>query len=906
MRIFHILVATLLFIVFFLPQESRAQNSRKLLVVAGQVVDKHKKPIEFATVRIEEPSNITYTDTAGKFSFSFYQSQPSAIKLIISFVGKKEIERTVVPALLSQPLSFQMSDFSLTLDEVQVTGVRRGENSNSSLLFNREAIEQTQAFSLADILNNLPGKTTIAPNLQSPQQITLRSEAGGAHALNNALGTAIIMDGVRVSNDANMQNTNVGKNGMAGSIISGKYGTSDVAFGGIDLREIPADNIESVEVVSGVASAQYGELTDGAVIINRQAGKTDYQLNTRVNGASINLALSKGFALSKKAGALNVSLNYLNSNNDPSDNLKSYSRISMELMWTNFIAKGIKHTLSVGYNTRLDNTKADPDEGAERSMFAKSRNLRVSERVSMQFNKKWINSVRLSFSYSRGYQETYSQWWLNGPVRPIADKDTTGIYEGYYIPGTYYAIEHIKGIPVNMSANLGFTSNLNTGSILHAISWGASFSQAANYGEGTIADPYRPRWPNSGSKNDRPYSYKTIPDLPSYGFFLEDHFKVPFLGRNLYMNAGARYDLQNGWGSIQPRINARYKLNNQWELNMAYGISTKTPTMAHRYPGPTFYDVLLLNEYTGDARTSLVLVYTEKYIPDNSKLKPSVSNQLEGGIRFNGSFISSSLFAYYKNNKNGFTGVGNYRPFILPVYKSVSAGPGQKPSYYATGETQLKASLFETHIENSLSSKNYGAEWFISTKKIRTIQTSFDLNTSFTYSDFINNAPAIIPAGESYIALKKKAWYGIYPPLRNKNLAAMSKINSVTHISKLGFVVNLSADIFWLQRLIAVGRYQYPYAYLDQNLTYYAIKNFDPANTDYGHLVLSTEKDSEANIPFVYANLSIRVSKEIKKSIRFSVNAYNVLNIQPKYSNATSTVTYNNPLSVGAEFSIKF
>jgi hypothetical protein len=37
MRIFHILVATLLFIVFFLPQESRAQNSRKLLVVAGQV-----------------------------------------------------------------------------------------------------------------------------------------------------------------------------------------------------------------------------------------------------------------------------------------------------------------------------------------------------------------------------------------------------------------------------------------------------------------------------------------------------------------------------------------------------------------------------------------------------------------------------------------------------------------------------------------------------------------------------------------------------------------------------------------------------------------------------------------------------------------------------------------------------
>src|SRR5690606_22461550 len=156
---------------------------------------------------------------------------------------------------------------------------------------------------------------TEAPVINNPQTITLRNGLPNPGAspdeqlydLNNSLGVAIIMDGVRQSNDANMQSRNLSANGLMGSIIksNGNFGAFDVPYQGLDLREIPVESIESIEVIQGVPSAKYGELTDGAIIIERQAGNTPYQFTTNVNAASVSSSLSKGFALGNKWGALN-------------------------------------------------------------------------------------------------------------------------------------------------------------------------------------------------------------------------------------------------------------------------------------------------------------------------------------------------------------------------------------------------------------------------------------------------------------------------------------------------------------------------------------------------------------------------------------------------------------------------
>jgi len=184
--------------------------------VRGRVVDANLKPVEFATVLLQNLNRSTFTDSAGYFFFRLARQYASPeINLKIAVIGKKTIEKTVQ---VSDAVSvFILEDESLTLAEVEINQVRKKQQSNSSIVFDRPALDQIQAFSLADVLNNLPGKKTLAPNLQSPQTITLRTEATGLQAMNNSFGTAIIVDDIQLSNNANMQNRSVGKFGVSGS-----------------------------------------------------------------------------------------------------------------------------------------------------------------------------------------------------------------------------------------------------------------------------------------------------------------------------------------------------------------------------------------------------------------------------------------------------------------------------------------------------------------------------------------------------------------------------------------------------------------------------------------------------------------------------------------------------------------
>ncbi|RZM12513.1 MAG: TonB-dependent receptor, partial [Pedobacter sp.] len=489
------------------------------VVFRGRVFDEQQKGIAYATVSLKNIDAITFTDSIGNFTFKVAKNLTlPAYDLRIAVVGKRTIETNISARTLLEGAIFNMSDLSLTLNEIEINQVRKAQNSNSSIIFDRQALEQVQAFSLGDVLNNLPGKKYAPPTLQNPQNITLRSESSGLQAMNNAFGVAIIVDDIQLSNNANMQNRSVGKFGVSGSGISSvKYGGFDVAFSGLDIRDIPVDNIESVEVISGVASAKYGDLTSGAVIVNRQAGKTPYQFSTRINGASTNLSLSKGYVLDKKWGAINYGLNYLKSNADPGDRTKIYERVSANLMWTSYLMKNFKNTLSLDLATRIDDTRLDPDDDLDTRTFAKSRNLSISNRSSLTLESAIAKRLDFSISYSNAYSESYDQRFFNGAVKGIADKDTDNeIYEGYYIPGTYLAVQHVKGNPVNVNGNLGLSNELYTGKVLHKLSIGANLYYSQNHGQGVIVDPTKPRWANTSFQNDRPYSYESLPDLVNY------------------------------------------------------------------------------------------------------------------------------------------------------------------------------------------------------------------------------------------------------------------------------------------------------------------------------------------------------------------------------------------------------
>ena len=139
-----------------------------------------------------------------------------------------------------------------------------------------------QASSLSDIMQLLPGATVSKPDLTSVSTLSLR---GGA-----SLGTAVIMDGAPISNNSNMQMMTT----SIGGAVPATRGTSPQT--GIDLRTITTDNIESVEVITGVPSVEYGDLTGGAVIVNTKAGQMCIRDRAKFGQPEVGLGITPGFS----------------------------------------------------------------------------------------------------------------------------------------------------------------------------------------------------------------------------------------------------------------------------------------------------------------------------------------------------------------------------------------------------------------------------------------------------------------------------------------------------------------------------------------------------------------------------------------------------------------------------------
>lgn len=899
-----------LILVLFAVTGSSAVLFAQQALLQGTVSDQKGQPLQLANVYVDELGITVATDYRGEFSISL----PITIRTIhlkVTMVGNISQHLAIPFKDVNKPLAIRMIPLSYTLEEVSVNPLLEStKNSNSSIIFDEEAIEKVQAFSLMDILNTLPGKTTIAPTIDAPQTITLRGNQGGVYDLNNSLGVAIIMDGVNLSNDANMQARSSSQWGMAGSILSGANGTKsgDVPFQGIDLRQIPVETIEKVEVIQGIASAQYGELTDGAILIDRKAAKTPYTLVTNVNGGSTNFSLSKGYGLGKGWGALNLGLNYAISNPNPRDKIKQFDRISSSVMWSYSRSKYFKNTFSLDYGRRNDEMKFDPDDEDQQTSYTKEFSLRISNRMTITLNSSLVKQANISLSMSTGNQHSYKQWMLNNSPKGYSAKDTTGIYEGVVLSGRYIAQEEIVGKPVTGSANINLNTVAKIGENIHAISYGLSASYSNNGGKGIIADPDRPRWINSNAQNARPYSFQYLDPLINYGFFLTDNFSGKVFNKKLRSNLGMRIDQQNGSWSFQPRLSTVLQWNQKLDFTAAFGIASKSPTMAHRYPAPTFLDIPLILAYNSE--DALYLVYTDKTIADNSHLKPSKSLQAELGVRYRQPLFNTAINAFYKNNSDGFASVQSYKQFTLPSYSYYYDDIKKKIVYNETGEYVNYFNYGNYNIRNILNSKTYGVDWTVNINKIKAIESSFTISNSLLFSEENPNRLDIVDLKSPIEINNENIWYLMYPPAsKNKKMTVMSKLGSTTHIPKLGFVIMCNFDLFWINRTSSkyASSIQQAVGFMGSD----GVAQSFPSGI--AHIPVRDLKLESGDIPFVYGCLNLSVAKEIKKRIRIAVTAYNVLDIRPEELRASVTNTdsfivrqYNNPISITGGISLKF
>lgn len=910
-----------------------ATYAQNRAIINGKIYDEQQKTIELATIKLVETNQYSITKNDGSFSIKYGAVNGQEITLEFSMIGFKTLRKKIpvnTPVINLGSITLKILDLSLR--EISVNAKRDFEGStNSSFIINRDMIEQIPALSVNDLLNQIPNRTISPPSLQGVQNLTLRSSFPpnlnrDPFTLNNSFGVAIILDGQAISNNANMQSYNPGISGLSNSNVYsrsswGLSGTGtqkysgDFAFGGTDLRQIPADNIESIEVIAGVPSAKYGDLSDGAILIERQAGKSPGYLRMQIRDNATSYGLSKGFKLSDQLGSLNLGLNYVNSYSDNREKLKAYRRINTNAMWSNSFGRQnqLKNTFSIDYGQNLDGIKADPDNPLLTKTRFDSWNFGIGNRMNYRLNRDFLKNIGLNIKYTEGHQQTYTEERRNASYIMYSDATSTGITEGNFDTGIYNAISQVDGRPISLSARLDFNSELSTGNLVHYISFGTSYNYSVNKGEGQMSDPNRPRsqiaanQPSSGRTklggSERYYDFKLAVAQQDIGAYLEDMFKLKVWNRELNVRAGVRMDIQNGFASVAPRTNINYQLSDNVKMGLAYGIGFKSPGLAQRYPGPTFIEVPLLASYNGNVKESIYLLYVERYEPTNKNLKASQTQTMEFTTQVKMKDFNLSISAFHKNSKNGINTVSNLKKVELPSYTATYV-PGQQPDVVQNGIKKYQLNYFS--FQNTLQSTSSGVELMLSTPVVRAISTSFHISGGLLRTNSKNNATTLDGPGEVSNLDPLYGKTGVYEPENKTTYMSNGRITATTHIPKISLIAEFTADFRLLQKTKTPSNAGIPIAYYNNDLDYIVINKFDPKDPLYGHLMIPTAAFQENNLPRIIPNYHLSIGKEIKKRFKFSFNVYNVFNYQPSYTNTGGSLVVANPSpTFGAELSLK-
>lgn len=297
---------TILLMAGFLLAPFMAVSAPKGKSISGKIlVTGTKEPVPGAAVNITDTGLWTVSDADGTWSFD--NVQPGDITLTASCLGF--VENSICIRLENEDIHdvvIHLSEQSLALDEVVVTAQREKDGMSTNFSFGTNALSHLQMSNVTDIGALLPGGKTIDPDLTVNSTISLRN--AGSAAGNAAFGTALEVDGVRLSN-----------NGSFGELA------------GIGTRSISVENIESVEVITGVPSAEYGDLNSGMVRINTKKGKTPLNVTFYVNPKTYQVSASKGIAVSPNGGVLNLSAEWTRAVSKLSSPYTSYTRRGMSL-----------------------------------------------------------------------------------------------------------------------------------------------------------------------------------------------------------------------------------------------------------------------------------------------------------------------------------------------------------------------------------------------------------------------------------------------------------------------------------------------------------------------------------------------------------------------------------------------
>lgn len=758
-------------------------------------------------------------------------SLPSAgaCKVQVTYVGYYPYEASV-QIVGEGRFVVRMRQSTTDMQAVVVTATEAGGMTSASVI-KRDAMEHLQPSSFSDIMELLPGGMAESPSLGTPNQIHLRearafstnssdgtpSYFGGTSGdySTSALGTSFMVDGAPIS-------TNAGLGYLEGASQSDAADNRNFMNRGVDMRTISTDDIESIEIIRGIASVEYGELTSGLVRIERKRGGRNFDARFKADMSSKLYYIGKGFESRDGSFTLNASLEFLDSKSDPRNNQLSYNRLSGSLRMSKRWDRGayrITYRAELDYTGSFDRVKVDPDLNAGKlDRYTSDHNsvrLGNSLTISSLDKERFLQKLSLSGSVSALFDKAVREKYVySNNLTYVYDHTEPGVYYIDVLPIDYVGKQEVDDKPFGASFKAVADMRMRTGAVKHALKAGAEWGMDKNYGEGQIFDIRKPVYPMSGRLVHR--SYSDIPASHRLSFFAEDLATLDAGGYRISVMAGLRaasmlniadsYRM-HGRFYLDPRANAKVQFPGlriggrvlKAALSGGFGWHTKFPTMDQMYPNRDYID------FTQKIFADRINVRTYVLDATNYRLGPARNFKWEvgGDLSIDGHRLSVTYFR--EDMRSGFRNSYSVNAYDYRKYGTMKDALGNDVDPQPTiiddlPYEEMSALVMSRMYTNGSRTKKEGVEFTFSSKRIESIRTRLTVNGAWMKTSFMNDEPqyyrpSIVLNNEAY------KYVGIYETGDGyMNEMFNTNFGFDTDIPRLGMRFSVSFQCLWFTR----------------------------------------------------------------------------------------------------------
>lgn len=909
-----------------------AQNSVNTLKF--RVMDSDKAPLQGALVELQskDKKKMGVTDASGLCVLSGVPL--GSYQLTIRFVGLETHHEKLTLPIKGEKLVL-LSYKKDVLEEVVVTA-KSSKGLASGSVIGKDAMQHIQPTSFADLLELLPGGLTSTPSLTTPNQIRLREanipitgsfnmlpRVSSRNYTTDSQGVAFIMDGIPIQNEAGMQK------------ISGAWDlkeTSRIFLNrGVDMRGISTDDIESVEIIRGIPSVEYSNLTSGLVKIKRKQGLDRLEGRFKADMGSQLFYIGKGVNLADKDFDISGSMSYLSAYADPRDVQNSYKRVIASLRGSKIFrwktSNQLQYHFNLDYTGSFDNDKQDPDlhKGKEDAYNASYNQFAISQSLQYRNSQnRWLSEVLADFSFSHTDERTKIVKFVQHPhSTPYTDAKEEGEHEGKYYPYSYTGRHIVEGKPTYLYARLKGGSLFQIGKSYHHLIWGGNWNYSKNYGKGAIYDIDQPVFSNAPT---RPRPFDDIPANNRLSLFLEDKSDLAIgddmltlsigLAANSLLGLEKSYAMCGKW-YWDFRANAKYSriianIKDQplrAELIAGIGTLSMFPTMTQLYPDKIYYDNVQLNYFHNRPEFRLVNIRTYIFNPINYQLKPASNLKREVRLDLDWGYFGGSVTYFNETMSNGFRPMDELLVIDYKKYDASHLPHGEltsKPDINTLPYSTQKRHLLLERTDNGSETRKEGVEWTFHTPRFPSIYTRFTFSGAWFKTTYKNSLPQY-EKPNVIISDKEIPFIGIYQDTEGLISETLNTdLRADTYIPHLGLGVSLSFQSNWFssaQRL-PISAYPTRYIDLDGKEWNYEVSENMPAELKWLKRNITNSMFEKYVVPFMMTTNLKATKYLLNDKLRIALFVNKIFDYTPDFERNGHTIRRNQYPYFGMELNI--